>query len=320
MRHKRIQIETDNGEIVNANSPLIVSASRATDIPAFYTKWFFERLKRGYVVWRNPFSGQPSYVSFENTHFIVFWSKNPKPLIPYLGDLKERGLGTYIQYTLNDYIDEKFEPNLPSPDDRIATFRELVEHLGRGSVVWRFDPLILTENITIGHLLDKISNIADMLVGHTDKLVFSFADIASYKKVERNMHIAGVNYREWDESTMLEFASRLSELNKGKWNFQLATCSESINLEEFDILHNRCIDPELISRLSPDDAVLQNFLANAKIDTGQRKLCGCILSKDIGSYNTCPHGCAYCYANTSPNSAQRNFTLHQSKPSLESII
>lgn len=320
MQHKKIQILTGSGERVIASTPVIVSASRATDIPAFYTKWFFERLKKGYVVWRNPFSGQPSYVSFENTHFIVFWSKNPQPLIPYLSELKERGISTYIQYTLNNYVDEKFELNLPSLDERIDTFQRLVEYLGNGSVVWRFDPLILTDNITIENLIDKISHIADKLVGYTEKIVFSFADITLYKKVMRNMQLAGVNYCEWDEPAMLEFASRLSELNKSKWGLQLATCSEAIPLEKFGIEHNRCIDPYLISRLAPNDAVLHNFLANAKTDKGQRKMCGCILSKDIGSYNTCPQGCVYCYANTSQNSARQNFLKHQSKPSLESII
>ena len=320
MQHKKIQILTDSGTKVIASAPIIISASRATDIPAFYTRWFFERLSKGYVVWRNPFSGQPSYISFENTHFIVFWSKNPKPLIPYLSELKKRGIGIYIQYTLNDYVDEKLEPNLPSLDERIATFQKLVELLDLGAVVWRFDPLILTDNITIKHLLDKISYIADKLVGYADKLVFSFADIASYKKVERNMQVAGANYREWDEPAMLEFASQLSELNKSKWNFRVATCSEAIPLEKYGIEHNRCIDPDLILSLAPNDAKLNNFLANAKTDKGQRKLCGCILSKDIGSYNTCPHGCVYCYANTSPNSAQKNFMRHQSNQPLESII
>lgn len=320
MRHKKIQILTDSGERVIAHAPIIVSASRATDIPAFYTKWFFDRLKKGYVVWLNPFSGQPSYISFDNTRFIVFWSKNPKPLIPYLSELKERGIGTYIQYTLNDYVDEKFEPNLPSLNDRIATFQKLVEYLGQGSVVWRFDPLILSDNITIENLLDKISHIADKLAGYTEKLVFSFADIASYKKVARNMQLERVVYREWDEPAMLEFASRLSELNKSKWGYQLATCSETIPLEKFGIAHNRCIDPDLISRLAPNDAELNNFLANAKTDKGQRKMCGCILSKDIGSYNTCPHGCVYCYANTSPFSARQNFMKHKSNSPLESII
>lgn len=320
MKHRTISIHNDNGTEVLAQAPLIVSASRATDIPAFYADWFFHRLDIGYVRWRNPFSGQDSYVSFDNTRFIVFWSKNPAPLLPYLPILKERGIGCYIQYTLNDYETEGLEPNVPTLTQRIDTFYRLVDTLGIGAVVWRFDPLILTDRINIDTLLDKIARIANALVGRTEKLVFSFADIESYKKVSRNLRHSGINYREWDEVTMREFASRLSTLNRDNWNFRLAICAEFIDLSEYGIEHNRCIDPELISRLAPNDAVLQNFLYNARGDSGQRKACGCILSKDIGAYNTCPHGCLYCYANTFPASAFENYKKSIVNPHNDSII
>lgn len=320
MKHQTITIRNDNGTEVIAQAPLIISASRATDIPAFYTDWFFRRLEKGYVRWRNPFSGQDRYVSFGNTRFIVFWSKNPAPLLPQLSRLKERGIGCYIQYTLNDYEAEGLEPNVPPLTQRIDIFRRLVDALGPGAVVWRFDPLLLTDQINIDTLLEKIAHIADALVGYTEKLVFSFADIESYKKVSRNLRHSGINYREWDEATMRELASRLLMLNRDSWNFRLATCAERIDLSKYDIGHNRCIDPELISRLAPDDSVLQNFLYNARCDSGQRKACGCILSKDIGAYNTCPHGCLYCYANTSPASAFENYKKALANPLIDSII
>lgn len=320
MKHQTISIRNDNGTEVSAQAPLIISASRATDIPAFYADWFLNRLEKGYIRWRNPFSGQDSYVSFENTRFIVFWSKNPAPLLPHLSTLKERGIRCYIQYTLNDYVAEGLEPNVPPLLQRIETFRRLVDALGTGAVVWRFDPLILTDKINIDILLDKIAHIAVALADYTDKLVFSFADIESYKKVSRNLRLNGINYREWDEESMREFASRLSTLNRDNWNFRIATCAERIDLSEYGIDHNRCIDPKLISRLATDDAVLQNFLYNAKTDNGQRKACGCILSKDIGVYNTCPHGCLYCYANTSPASAFENYKKSIANPHIDSII
>lgn len=320
MKHQTIFMHDDNGTEVSAQSPVIVSASRATDIPALYADWFFRRLDKGYVRWRNPFSGQDSYVSFGNTRFIVFWSKNPAPLLPYLLTLKERGTGCYIQYTLNDYETEELEPNVPPLAQRTDTFRRLVDALGIGAVVWRFDPLILTDKINIDTLLEKIAHIADALAGYTEKLVFSFADIESYKKVSRNLRQRGINYREWDEEFMHEFASRLSVMNRNNWNFRLATCAERIDLSEYGIEHNRCIDPELISRLAPDDVILQNFLYNASTDTGQRKACGCILSKDIGAYNTCPHGCLYCYANTSSASASTNYNKFTANPLTDSII
>ena len=320
MKHQPITIHNDNGTEAIAQAPLIISASRATDIPAFYTDWFFRRLDNGYLRWRNPFSGQDSYVSFANTRFIVFWSKNPAPLLSHLSTLKERRIGCYIQYTLNDYEAEGLEPNVPTLTQRINTFRRLVDALGMGAVVWRFDPLILTDRINIDTLLRKIARIADALVGYTEKLVFSFADIESYKKVSRNLRQNGINYREWDEDSMCEFALRLSTLNRDNWDFRLATCAERIDLSEYGIEHNRCIDSELISRIAPDDAVLQNFLYNAGADSGQRKACGCILSKDIGAYNTCPHGCLYCYANTSPASAFANYKRALANPPTDSII
>lgn len=320
MKHQTISIRNDNGLEVLAQAPMIISASRATDIPAFYADWFFRRLEKGYVRWRNPFSGKDSYVSFDNTRFIVFWSKNPAPLLPYLSTLKERGIGCYIQYTLNDYEAEGLEPSVPPLEQRIDTLGRLVDALGAGSVVWRFDPLILTGRITIDTLLDKIVRIVDALIGRTEKLVFSFADIESYKKVSRNLRQSGIDYCEWNKASMREFASRLSMLNRDNWNFRLATCAERTDLSDYGIEHNRCIDPELISRLAPNDAVLQNFLYNARGDSGQRKACGCILSKDIGAYNTCPHGCLYCYANTSPASAFENYNKAIGNPHIDSII
>ena len=315
MAHKKIVIRNEQGIDVEAIAPVIVSASRATDIPAFYADWFFNRLDKGYASWRNPFNGKDSYVSFANTRFVVFWSKNPKPLIPYLPILQEKGIGFYIQFTLNDYDAEQLEPGVPRLAERIDTFKRIVDEYGVGSVVWRFDPLILTEKISPELLLHRISAIAEQLNGYTEKLVFSFADIACYRSVARNLRAAGINYKEWDTETMLSFARRLADM---RLLFRLATCAEAVDLEEFGIEHNRCIDPGLIARRSPDDVELKSFLQRAKPDSGQRKLCGCILSKDIGAYNTCPHLCRYCYANYSPQTVMNNFRTHTN--SSESMI
>lgn len=314
MKTSKIKLTLSDGSVVEAQAPLIVSASRATDIPAFYAGWFFNRLRQGYVRWRNPYNGKDSYVSFANTKFIVFWSKNPKPLLPFLPILKEMGIGCYIQYTLNDYFVEGLEPNVPALAERIDTFKRLVDELGIGAVVWRFDPLILTDKISTDDLLNKIEYIANQLRGYTDKLVFSFADISAYRKVGRNLSEAGVHYREWTEYEMIDFSHRLSELNLG---LELASCAEKVDLLQFGIIHNRCIDPNLISRLKPE---LQPYIQNLKTDKGQRTLCGCITSKDIGTYNCCPHGCVYCYANANPFSAKQNFIKHQQNPDNDSIL
>ncbi len=330
--------------------PEIVSASRSTDIPAFYADWFFRRLKVGYSAWTNPFNGTKSYVSYKNTRFIVFWSKNPKPLFGHLNELKDRNIGFYLQYTLNDYEKEGLEKGVPPLEERIDTFKRLVDKLGKGRVIWRFDPMILTDQIGLDDLLRKVENIGDRLQGHTEKLVFSYADIASYKKVKSNLEKSRINYQEWTEPQMEEFARRLSELNQ-KWRYQLATCGEKIDIERYGIQHNRCVDDDLMIRFAHHDKALMDFLgveiktvenslfgtepvpASAirlsetqyalkkrdNRDKGQRQFCGCILSKDIGEYNTCPHLCEYCYANASKEVAVRNYNTHQGNPLGETI-
>lgn len=334
----------------DAQAPEIISASRSTDIPAFYADWFFTRLKKGYSAWTNPFNGVKSYVSYGKTRFIVFWSKNPEKLIPRLDYLKERGINCYIQYTLNDYDDERLEKGVPKVHKRIETFKRLVNKLGKGRVIWRFDPLLLTDTIDIDLLLKKIEGIAKQLVGYTEKLVFSFADILAYRKVKANLEASQIHYREWTVPEMEEFAAKLSELNK-KWGFTIATCGEKIDLDKYQIAHNRCVDDDLMIRIAWNDPVLMKFLGveihekqsglfgddslpegaivldedhyavkkkNNK-DKGQRQFCGCIISKDIGEYNTCPHLCEYCYANSSKDTAIRSFSKHLDNPLGETI-
>lgn len=339
----KIKIQRENGETVDAQAPMIVSASRSTDIPAFYADWFFHRLKVGYSAWTNPFNGVKSYVSYQDTRFIVFWSKNPRPLLNHLDYLKERNIGCYIQYTLNDYEKEKLEQGVPALQQRIDTFKRLVDKLGKGYVIWRFDPLILTDDISIETLLEKIEHIGNQLQGYTEKLVFSYADILSYRKVKANLKKSYIPYHEWIELQMLEFAEKLADLNK-KWSYKLATCGEKVDLQQFGIEHNHCVDDALIIRLAYEDKKLMAFLKvktfpmpvpnlfgeseslpndaiilpnNTYVthgdnrDKGQRLFCGCIASKDIGEYNTCPHLCEYCYANTSKEVAVRNWKEHR---------
>ena len=343
--------QTEDGRTVQMQAPYIISASRSTDIPAFYADWFFHRLKVGYSAWYNPFNGVKSYISYENTRFIVFWSKNPRPLLPYLPFLMERGINCYIQFTLNDYERERLE-KVPSLEERIDTFKILVGQLGLGSVVWRFDPLILTDDITLEDLLEKVRRIGDQLKGYTEKLVFSFADILIYKKVKRNLEMSGIPFHEWTEPQMREFAQRLSSMNKERgWNYQLATCGERIDISAYGIHHNRCIDGDLITKLAWQDKTLMDFMrikiedmpeptlfdmptlpegaiglprrhyfiSTHKKDSGQRQFCECMASKDIGEYNTCPHLCEYCYANTSKQAVLDNRRRHLENPLSETI-
>ena len=306
-------------------SPVIISASRSTDIPAFYADWLVDRLHEGWCGWTNPFNQQKYRVAFDKTRMIVFWSKNPKPMLDRLEEMEALGFRQYyFQFTLNDYVVEGLEPNVPSVTERIDTFKRLADHIGKERVIWRFDPLLLTKRIPIDLLLERIENIGLQLKGYTEKLVLSFIDISSYRKVQRNL--AGLGVREFSTEEQIRFAQGLAELNK-ELGLELATCGELTDLSEYGISHNKCVDDNLMMRLFHDDAELMDFIGaeydlfngwqikKSKKDKGQRKACGCVISKDIGAYNTCPHLCRYCYANFSDEAVMRNLEYMQEKKS-----
>jgi DNA repair photolyase len=327
MNWDKTEIQLDDGTKATAQAPVIISASRSTDIPAFYADWFVDRWSKDYVKWKNPFNGVPLYVCFKKARLIVFWTKNPKSILKHLDFFNERNINYYFQYTLNDYVAEKLEPNVPAVNQRIETFIELSEKIGKEKVIWRNDPLILTDKIGIDELLQKAENIGNQLKNHTKKMVFSFADIKTYKKVQNNLRKNEVNYQEFNERTMHEFAAGLQQLNK-KWNFEIGTCAENIPLENYGIVHNKCVDDDLMIKLFSNDKILMDFLGVKIVapdifnpkggiekkksikDKGQREFCGCIVSKDIGEYNTCPHLCEYCYANASKEVAKQNWKTH----------
>lgn len=321
--------------------PIIISASRSTDIPAYYAEWFINRLKAGYVVWYNPFNQHPVRVSFEKCKVVVFWTKNPKPMIPYLHELDERGIHYYFQVTLNDYVNEGFEPNVPSVEERVETFKQLSNLIGKERIIWRFDPLIVTNQLTPRDLLTKIWHVGNQLKGYTDKLVFSFVDVAAYRKVQSNLiketsfftkdNVSSAEMTPIQRQEIVDGLMKIREAwHKDGWNITLATCGEDMDYEQYRIEHNRCIDGELMKRIFAEDEELVYYLHTLKWperdmfgqlppipnkskkvkDAGQRKACGCMVSKDIGMYNTCRHLCVYCYANTSKELVLRNQEKH----------
>ena len=338
---EKVIITRENGELVEGTAPVIISASRSTDIPAFYAKWFINRLKAGYCVWYNPFNQKPMFISFAKTKVVVFWTKNPEPLIPYLHELDERGIHYYFQVTLNDYVNEGFEPNVGPVEHRVEVFKRLSDMIGKERVIWRFDPLIVTPYLTARQLLTKVYHVGNQLKGYTDKLVFSFIDVRAYRKVQNNLiketpffTRETVDSAEPSGNYLEELVDGLAKLrdhwrNEG-WKLSLATCGESIDLAKYGIEHNRCIDGELMERLFPEDKELVYYLRTGKPpqpdlfggipeipsdrkdlkDKGQRKVCGCMISKDIGMYNTCRHLCIYCYANTSKELVLKNKDRH----------
>lgn len=349
MAAEKISIRTDSGEIIEAATPVIISASRSTDIPAFYAKWFFNRLAKGYCIWINPFNQQKQYISFSKCKVIVFWTKNPEPVIPYLHILDEMGIHYYFQVTLNDYAKEGLEPNLPSIEKRIETFKMLSNLIGPARIIWRFDPILICPTISPRSILSKIWHIGNKLKGYTNKLVFSFVDIKAYRKVQNNLIKEtslftkdDVESGEGSDSQRNEIINGLCKLKdiweKEGWDLTMATCAESLDLGAYGIEHNKCIDGKLMEEVFGEDKELVYYLRTGKLpepdlfrdipnipdtqknlkDKGQRKLCGCIISKDIGMYNTCRHFCVYCYANTSKKIVLENAATHYDDS--ESII
>ena len=316
-------------------------------MPAFYADWFVSRLREGWCEWKNMYNGNIREVSFDKTRLIVFWSKNPKPLLERLDEVEALGFRQYyFQFTLNDYVREGLEPNVPSVAERIDTFKRLADRIGKERVIWRFDPLMLGSaadtavgppvcdaadtavgppvcGLSIDELLERIGNIGRQLKGYTEKLVFSFIDIGAYRKVQRNLE--GLGVREFSPDEQRQFAQGLAELNR-ELGLELATCGEEADLSAYGVRHNKCVDDELMMRLFHDDAALMDFIGaeydmfsgwhipKSKKDKGQRKACGCIVSKDIGAYNTCPHLCRYCYANAQDAQVLANFARHRQCP------
>ena len=276
------------------------------------------RLRAGYCLWQNPFNAaQQQYISFEKCAAIVFWSKNPRPLLPHLAEIGARGIPFYFQYTLNDYTREGLEPGLPPLSERIATFREFSGRIGRHRVIWRFDPIVMGAGLSVETLLGRVRQLAAALAPYTEKLVFSFLDM--YQKTRRNLKNLDPRLRPPTEEEAFRIAAGIAEINATLSRpLRIAACAEELELQRFGVEKNSCIDAGLLCRLCPENEDIQRLygglapqeqgslvtlsmrppLRPAK-DTGQRKACGCAPAKDIGSYNTCLHLCAYCYANSS---------------------
>lgn len=259
--------------------PVIVSASRSTDIPAFFADWFFQRLTEGFSIWQNPFNRSESgkqYISYEDTRAIVFWTKNPMSFLversnkenienkyTYIDFLEKKHIEYYFQFTLNNYERENLEPNLPPLQKRIEIFKNLSNRVSPKRIIWRFDPLIKIPGCSVEDLIKRIFMIGEQIKGYTNKLVFSFADIQNYRGVTRNLIKAcsffsdeNIASAEFSVEEMENIAKRLRDMcdywKSQGWDVELASCAEKIDLDKFGISHNRCIDAALLLELAED--------------------------------------------------------------------
>ena len=278
---------------------MIISASRRTDIPCFYSDWFFNRIKEGYVLVRNPMNThQVSKIDLSPrvVDGIVFWTKNPLSMLNRLDELAMYDY--YFQFTVNAY-GKDVETNLPSKQETIIpVFQKLSSIIGKEKVVWRYDPIFLNEKYTVDYHCKYFEVLADKLGQYTEKCTISFLDM--YNHTCNNTRLLKIIPLAKEQ--MLELGERFSKIadNSG---LQIDTCAEEIDLSQYGISHAHCIDKERFEKI-----------AGCKFEVGkdanQRKECGCVASVDIGSYHTCKNGCLYCYANHSKKLAEKNYKQH----------
>lgn len=273
---------------------MILSVSRRTDIPNYYSEWFINRIREGYLYVRNPMN--PHQISKINlspqiVDCIVFWTKNPLPMMDRLDALKDYHY--YFQFTLTGY-GKDIEPNLPDKrNEMINIFRRLSSKIGNEKVIWRYDPILFTDRYTAEYHIRAFREIAEALRGYTDKVVISFLDL--YAKTKINMK--GIHLVNLEENRFSAFASTLSAIAKEN-KMKIAACAEEADLAAYGIERNCCIDKDLIEKII-------GCKISAKKDKNQRKECGCIESVEVGSYDTCRNACKYCYANDSDEKVNR---------------
>jgi len=283
---------------------MILSASRRTDIPAFYSEWFENRLRAGYLFTRNPFNFSqvrkielsPSYIDC-----IVFWTKDPFPMLPLLDKLDAFGYRYYFQFTLTPYGAE-IEKNLRPKKEIIRTFIALSNRLGRNRVFWRYDPIILNDAFSIDYHINNFKNLCEKLCEHTNSVTVSFVDL--YKKSKTPL------IREITNDETIRISMAFSGIAK-HYGLPVRACCEQIDLTPYGITRASCIDPKTAESLC-------GHAISEKPDKNQRPGCGCASSVDIGAYNTCKNACVYCYANYSAASVALNIKRHD--PASEFLI
>lgn len=308
---------------------MILSVSRRTDIPGFYSDWFFDKLDKGYVLVPNPIApekiariklepfkiknvnenllGDKTIETSGNIEGIVFWTKNPKPMLNKLDKLK--GYSYYFLYTLNAYPKD-IEQNLPPLEDRIESFKKLSEFC---PVIWRYDPILVTDEIDGNWHIEKFKYLCEKLSGYTKHCKISFL-ITAYKGCAKNLKAP----TETQKHKILSAFSKIAEY----YGIQIEACAESENFIEFGIVPSKCIDGEIFEKLLTEkykDLGITVKRKNNKLD-GQRKNCGCMPSVDIGRYDTCFHGCTYCYANKTTQKSmltEPTGTIYDRKTELE---
>lgn len=284
----------------NPSRARIISVSRRTDIPAYYAEWFMQQVEKGEVTYPNPMSFKPVRLSLRPEHvlFLVFWTRNPHPLERHfdrLDALYERAF--YFHFTING-LPKTLETNNPPLDFAVATFQRLAQRYP-GQVFWRYDPVVFSSLTPRDYHLQKFGELAERLRGYTSRCYFSF--VTWYQKVRRNFASAeaehGAQFRDPELEERLRLTHELSAVARG-CGMTLYSCCQDALCAVPHVAKAHCIDIETIRALAP--ARFQKLRA-----VPTREDCGCYESRDLGYYDSCPHGCIYCYANLNRAKARR---------------
>jgi hypothetical protein len=295
---------TRGGRGIREVTQMIISASRRTDIPAFYAKWFLNRVRAGFCHWVNPFGGQVYRVSLrpEDCLAFVFWTRNPKPLLNHLDFLRREGYLFYFHFTINGYP-EALESHCPSVRRSITTFRQLADATSPELTFWRYDPILLSEITPESYHLERFEFLCEQLAGYTGRCYFSFADF--YGKTERNLRRVeqeqGLSFQRPSIEEQRGLARQLRDIAASSGITLFSCCGDGLVGEGIEKAH--CIDSDVVAKLCPN-IDLQLRAATTRED------CGCAEASDIGAYDTCIYGCAYCYATNSRSAALRRMRDH----------
>ena len=282
---------------------MLISASYKTDIPAFYAEWFMNRLDAGCCLMRNPYNGRVTRVDLgrDAVGAFVFWTKNLGPFLPNLNEVHRRGFPFMVQYTINGYP-RALEVSVLEAEKATEHVRQVSDRFGKDVVVWRYDTVLISSLTPVEFHLENFERIAKLLRGHTNECVISFAQI--YRKTKRNLdRAAAEEHFTWREAANEERLRILRTfLRIAKSNHMALTICSQPEFAGHGIGEAHCIDAERLSRIA-------GHAITAKLH-GMRPTCGCYQSKDIGDYDTCPHGCVYCYAVQNRELAKRRFAQH----------
>lgn len=261
---------------------MILSASRRTDLPAFYADWFYHRISDGYFYKYNKKTNSYEKILLtpENIDCIVFWTKNPRPIMKYLDIMNSMGFVYYFQFSITPYSAD-IEINLQDKRGIVETFKELSKKIGKERVVWRYDPILINNKYDVAFHKKSFAQLCRALSGYTDECVISFVD--NFTKGTQKIY-----YDAPDDKQIEELATYFAAVAK-KYHFKLYTCAEKVDLQQFGIQHGACISKEKIESLI-------SYKLNVRKDHSQREACNCVSSIDIGEYYSCLHNCAYCYA------------------------